>query len=163
MNSRVQSHMDNAASIQAEFLDSLDGMDYCLDWKPEPSAWSPREVIYHLLDTPPGGVHSVISGAISGRIGEYELWSDLTNLNQERAGRDMEQIGADIHEFFGAMAEALHGATEDDLDGKSIMVHQRTRESDEPRTVEELLAGFDRHWRGHLAQVKELRESLGFD
>ena len=42
--------------IQSELLQVLDGMDYCLDWKPAPQDWSAREIIYHLLDTPPCGL-----------------------------------------------------------------------------------------------------------
>ena len=163
MSTRLQDHQDNVQGFLKDLMGSLDGMDYCLDWKPESSAWSVREVVYHLLDTPPGGVHSIISGAISGQFAEYEIWSDLTNLTPERTAADMEAMAADIQAFFNGMEEALHGAAEEDLDGKSVMVHQRTRGIDETRTVEALLVGFQRHWSDHLAQIKELRESLGFD
>jgi hypothetical protein len=162
LTSKKQGHQENAGAIHAELLKLLEGMDYCLDWKLQDSDWSAREVVYHLLDTPPGGTHAVVRGLVSGEITEYEIWSDLTNMTPERSGHDMEQITANIGDFFGNMNEALNSAAEADLDGKSVMVHQRTRESDEERTLEDVLAGFDRHWRAHLSQINELRDALGF-
>ena len=162
MTSRKQGHQDNAGTIHAELLKVLEGMDYCLDWKLQESDWSAREVVYHLLDTPPGGAHAVVRGTVSGEITEYEIWSDLTNMTAERAGHDMDQITDNIGDFFGQMTEAVGAAAEEDLDGKSVLVHQRTWETDEKRTLEDVLAGFDRHWRNHLSQIKELRDALGF-
>ena len=43
-------------------------MDYCLDWKPDASAWCARQVVYHLLNTPPGGLASVVKGVLSGGL-----------------------------------------------------------------------------------------------
>ena len=40
-------------------------------------------------------------------------------------------------------------------------MHQRTRGEDVERTLEEALAGIDRHWRGHTDQLREVREALG--
>lgn len=162
MTSKKQSHQENANAIHAELLQLLEGMDYCLDWKLQESDWSAREVVYHLLDTPPGGAHAVVRGTVSGEITEYEIWSDLTNMTPERAGHDMEQITATIGDFFGKMTEAVGAAAEGDLDGKSVVVHQRTWGTDDERTLEAVLVGFDRHWRNHLSQIKELRDALGF-
>ncbi len=162
MTPRKQAHQENAATVHTELLTLLEGMDYCLDWKLQESDWSAREVVYHLLDTPPGGAHTVIRGIVSGEITEYEIWSDLTNMTPERSGHDMEQITANIGDFFGNINEVLNAAAEADLDGKSVMAHQRTRGSDEERTLEDVLAGFERHWQAHLSQIKELRDALGF-
>ena len=61
--------LEDAHSIRAELDWLLAGMEYCLDWKPDQGAWSAREVVYHIVDTPEGGIHtshihphSVISG-----------------------------------------------------------------------------------------------------
>ena len=77
----------------------------------------------------------MVLGTVSGGITEYEIWSNLTNMTPERAGHDMEQITANIGDFFGKMAEAVGAAAEGDLDGKSVVVHQRTRGTDEERTL----------------------------
>ena len=65
-------------------------------------------------------------------------------------------------DYFEALAESLAPAAEADLADTSVMVHQRNRLWDEPRTaqwlVERLFAG---HWREHLAQLRELRDTLG--
>ena len=86
MTTGKQAYLASAQSIKAELLANLDGMDYCLDWKEEPEEWSAREVVYHVLETPPGGVHSLVKGILSGEVTEYDLWSDMTNMNPERAG-----------------------------------------------------------------------------
>ena len=96
----IQSQRENVDSLRAALLELLDGMNYCLDWKPDDSQWSAREIVYHLLDTPPGGMASVVGGIVSGDISEYEIWSDRTNVTEARATLDMDEIQGDIAAFF---------------------------------------------------------------
>ena len=158
----IKDQHENLDSLRDGLLELLDGMNYCLDWKPDDSAWSPREIVYHLLDTPPGGMAAVVTGIVSGEISEYEIWSDRTNVTGARSTLDMEEIQADINGFFAVFADGLRSASDLDLQGRRVLMHQRTREQDEERTLEAALGGFDRHWRAHLEQLGELREALGF-
>ena len=103
----IQSQQENVDSLRSSLLELLDGMNYCLDWKPDESAWSAREIVYHLLDTPPGGAPPVVQGIVSGEISEYEIWSDRTNITEARATLDMEEVEADISAFFAKFHEAL--------------------------------------------------------
>ena len=154
--------MQTVRTIRAELLELLDGMDYCLDWKPDPDAWSVREVVYHLLDTPPGGIHTVLRQVLASEISEFDLRSDLTNMTEDRLSYDMDRVAEDIDRLFQGMEAALDVSGEGDLSSRSVMVHQLNRGWDEPRTLQQLLDGlFARHWREHLAQVRELREALG--
>ena len=163
MTSLRDRHLETARSIGAELLGLLEGMDYCLDWKPEPSVWCVREVVYHLLDTPPGGIHSVVRGILSGELLEYDIWADRTNMTKERQSKDMTQLQEDIDALFQGLEQALVMASDDDLSGKPVMAHLRSREINEPRTVDMLLErGLDGHWREHLNQIVELRALLGF-
>lgn len=162
MTGRKDEHLENVRGIQGELLGLLEGMDYCLDWKPDSASWSARQVVYHLLDTPPGGFHQVLWGVLTGELDEFELWSDLDNITPERTGYDLDQILEDLRGFFERMEQALALAAEEDLEQKSVLVHQRNRGWDEPKSAQNLLEGlFARHWREHLAQVLELREGLG--
>ena len=155
-------HLQNARGIREELLRLIEGMDYCLDWKPDQETWSVREVLNHLLDTPPGGMSRVIEGIMSGELSEFDLWSDVSEMTPERLGRDIEFVRQEIAEFFRRMEASLGAAREEDFTGKSVMVHQRNRGWDEQRTAENLLLGlFARHWREHLDQVRELRDTLG--
>ena len=52
-----QAHIESVRNIQSELLAVLEGMDYCLDWKPDSEDWSARELVYHVLDTPPCSAH----------------------------------------------------------------------------------------------------------
>ncbi len=158
----IQSQRENVDSLRSALLQLLDGMNYCLDWKPDESDWSAREIVYHLLDTPPGGVPSVVQGIVSGEISEYEIWSDRTNITDARATLDMEEVEADISAFFAKFNEALQSAGDEDLQERRVVMHQRTRGEELERTLEMVLGGFDRHWRAHLEQLGELRAALGF-
>ena len=158
----IQSQRENVDSLRAALLELLDGMNYCLDWKPDESDWSAREIVYHLLDTPSGGTASLVQSILSGEISEYEIWSDRTNVTEARATLDMEQVESDISAFFAEFGEALQPADDTDLQGRRVIMHQRTRGQDEERTLEELLTGWSRHWRAHLEQLAELRGALGF-
>ena len=158
----IREQRENVDSLQAVLLEQLDGMDYCLDWKPNDSDWSAREIVYHLLDTPPGGTPSVVRGIVAGEITEYEIWSDRTNVDEARLVREIDGIHEDIASYFAAFADALSGAADADLQGRVVLMHQRTRNEELERTLEGVLAGFDRHWRAHLEQLGELRAALGF-
>ena len=157
----LQIQRENLNSLQSALLELLAGMNYCLDWKPDESAWSAREIVYHLLDTPPGGMAAIVQGIISGEIAEYEIWSDQSNVTPTRTTLDLAEIETDIAAFFNTFTAALAPATDADLTGRHVIMHQRTRAQDEERTLATALAGFNRHWQAHLTQLTELRAALG--
>ena len=157
----IHRQRENIESLRASLVESLNGMNYCLDWKPDDSGWSAREIVYHLLDTPPGGNAELVRKIVSGEIAEYEIWSDRTNITEARSNLDMEEIESDISAFFKLFDAALAAASDSDLQGRRVVMHQRTRGEDVERTLEEALAGVDRHGRGHMEQLRELREALG--
>lgn len=157
----IDNERNNLSALRDDLLAQLAGMDYCLDWKPDADDWSAREIVYHLLDTPPGGMGQIVDGIVSGAIAEYEIWSDRTNVTDERTTRELGEIESDIGALFDAFSAALAPANDADLQGRRVLMHQRTRDEDVGRTLEEALAGFGRHWRAHLEQLGELRSGLG--
>ncbi len=162
MTQQKAGHLQNILDIKAELFRLTDGMDYCLDWKPDSDSWSVREVIYHLVDTPIGGIHRLIDGIMSGNLGEFDLEPDLLNVTPDRLTSDIDQLRQEIAHILGVLEETVSSATEDDFAGKSILAHLKAHGRDEARTVESLLQGlFARHWRAHLEQIASLRESLG--
>ena len=161
MATRKQAHIESVRNIKSELLAALAGMDYCLDWKQEPEEWSARELVYHVLDTPPGGAHRLVKGIISGETSEYELWSDLTNMTPERAAYDLDQVNADIETFFQSLEDSLSGISDADLETKKVLMHQRTSKVDEERTIDAILERtLNVHIKEHLAQLQELRDAL---
>ena len=156
-----QEQLESIRSIKSDLLAALSGMDYCLDWKQDPSEWSARELVYHVLDTPSGGAHGLVKGIITGEIKEYEIWSDRTNMTPERAEYDLDQVNADIESFFQSLDDSISGVSDEDLDAKKVMMHQRTRNVDEERTLNAILdRTLNGHMRDHLAQLQVLRETL---
>ena len=162
LDSQMAAILESIQDAKQRLLHLLEGMDYCLDWKPDPSAWSARQVVYHLLDTPPGGLVSVVTGMISGDLTEYDLWADLDNMTPARQGYDLERVLQDINGFFSDMKQTLAASDGQDLALMRAVVHNKTRGTDDERTALEILErGFGSHWAGHLVQLQELRESLG--
>ena len=156
-----QAQLDSVATIKSEFLALLMGMDYCLDWKQDETEWSARELVYHVLDTPPGGAQNLVKGIISGEVQEYEIWSDLTNITPERSAYDLDRVNEDIETFFNSLSKSVSGLADCDLEEKKVLVHQRTREVDEERTLNAILdRTLNGHIRDHLTQLQALREAL---
>ena len=156
-----QAHIDSVQSIKKDLLAVLEGMDYCMDWKQDDSEWSARELIYHVIDTPPGGVNKLVRGIHSGEVTEYDLWSDLTNLTPERLAYDLEQVTADIEAFIESLDGILSAMSEEDLHEKKVMMHQKTRNVDEERSINAILERtLNGHIREHLVQLQALREAL---
>ena len=136
-------------------------MAYCLDWKQDESEWSARELVYHMLDSPPGGAQNLVKGIISGDVQEYEIWSDLTNITPERAAFDIGQVNADITTFFGSLSNSISGLTDGDLEQKKATMYQRTRGSEEERTLNAILERtLNGHIKEHLVQLRTIREAL---
>ena len=162
MASQKSIYLEDIRSIKAELLQLLDGMDYCLDWKPDPGSWSAREVIYHLVDTPAGGLHSLIQGILSGQLTEFDLMPDQSDITPDRLVQELPQVEQDVLTVLEGLESAVSGASEAELGEKTITVHLLARETIEQRTAQNLLQGlFARHWRVHLSQIRELREGLG--
>ena len=103
----------------------------------------------------------MVNGIISGDVREYEIWSDLTNITPERAGYDIGQVNADIVAFFGCLVNSISSLTDADLEEKKVMMHQRTREIEEERTLNTILERtLNGHIRDHLTQLRAIREAL---
>ena len=161
MTSQKQVHLSSIRAIREELLQLLDGMDYCLDWKPDGDSWSVREVLYHLVDTPDGGMDNLIAGILSGEKDQFDLEPDLNNMSGDRLSVDMAQARRDVGAILDNLERTVETATDSDF-GKSILAHLLARGRDEQRTAQQLLEGlFARHWREHLGQIRELREALG--
>ena len=162
MKTLRDAQLAKARSIEAELLGLVEGMDYCLDWKPDPDSWSVREVVYHLLDTPAGGVHAILQGILSGELSEFEVWADRTNMTPGRQAYDIDAVLQDISVLFRGLESALKSASDEDLTGKTALAYLRSYDREDQRTGQALLDGLlARHWGEHLGQIRELRETLG--
>lgn len=137
-------------------------MDYCLDWKPDAGSWSAREIVYHLVDTPPGGLHSLISGILSGRNREFDLIPGRAHLNPERQTLDIDQVRRDILRELDGLEAAVAVANDGELSTLTVLAHLKGREIDGERTPQALLNElFAEHWHRHSVQLRELRANLG--
>ena len=161
MDTGKKAHLDSIRRIKTEFISILKGMDYCLDWKLDESEWSVRKLVYHVLDTPQGGAQNLVKGIISGDVQEYDIWSDLTNISPERTTYDIDKINSDIEAFFDSLSSSISVLSDEDLDDKKVVMHQKTRNVDEPRTLDTILdRTLNGHINDHLVQLRLIREAL---
>ena len=164
MTTQRDSILQEIQSIRSELGRLLEGIDYCLDWKPNDEEFSAREIVYHMVDTPSGGIHTAVQGVLSGSVQELPIASGLTNMTDERQGNDLDKVREDLETVLSGLEKALASTTDAELDGKRVPLHSITRSTTTERSVEDLVSGiFVRHWREHLGQLAALREALGLE
>ncbi len=163
MSGEKEQYLEQVGALKDELSEMLDGMDYCLDWKDSEEEWSIREVVCHLLDTPPGGMGSVLKKVLEGNREEIVIHSSMTNLTTERKSSDLSDLRQDLRELLEQVEASLSAASDADLQTSTAPVHLVRADVHEERTagslVERALLG---HWREHLGQINEIRQALGF-
>ena len=164
MTTQRDAVLQEIQSIRSELGRLLEGMDYCLDWKPNDEEFSAREIVYHIVDTPSGGIHTAVQGVLSGSVQELPIASSLTNMTEERQENDLDKVREDLETVLAGLEKALASTTDAELDSKRVPLHSITRSMTTERSVEDLVSGiFVRHWREHLGQLAALQEALGLE
>ena len=162
MTTKRDSFLNEIQEIRGELGRLLDGMDYCFDWKPSEDAWSARELLYHIVDTPSGGVHAAVQGVLEGRIKELPVTASLSNITPERQTREFTAAKEDLEAVLSGAETSVAAASDSVLTETKFTLDSKTSSRSREMTVEELIAGlFIRHWREHLVQLAALREELG--
>ena len=151
--------------IREELTTLLDGMDYCLDWKDgagsDADPWCAREVLYHLVDTPEGGIGSVIAGVLSGSLAEVTILPDISNITPERLAADIGDALAGPLAILQTAEDAIANAVDGDFEERTALAHLPHRGIHEQRTAQSFIDGLERHWGEHLNQIRAIREALG--
>ena len=154
---------DNLATVRRirdELTCLLEGMDYCLDWK-DGDNWCAREVLYHLVDTPEGGIGSVIAGVLNGTREEVTILPDANNMTPERTATDIDEAVAGPLSILQTAEDAIAAASDADFVQKTAMAHLPHRDIHETRAAQAFIDGLERHWGEHLNQLRTIRETLG--
>ena len=146
--------------IREELRSLLEGMDYCLDWK-DGDNWCAREVLYHLVDTPEGGIGSVIAGVLNGTLDEVTILPDANNMTPERTATDIDESLAGPIVILQTAEDAIASADDGDFEARTAMAHLPHRGIHEQRTAQSFIDGLERHWGEHLNQIRAIREALG--
>ncbi len=155
-------HLEHIRGVREQYLALLDGMDYCLDWKPGPEDWSAREVVYHLVDTPLGGIDALVAGLLDGSIREFDVTPDENHMDPQRLEHDLERLRNDLVRALDGLEQAVATADDDAIINTTATAHLTARGEDQERTPQMLLEGlFLRHWTEHSGQLRDLRASLG--
>ena len=159
MSTRAE-NLATVRRIREELTGLLDGMDYCLDWK-DGDNWCAREALYHLVDTPEGGIGSVIAGVLDGSLTEVTILPDVSNMTPERMNADIADALAGPLSILQTAEDAIANAADADFQSRTAMAHLPHREIHEIRPAQSFIDGLERHWGEHLNQLREIREALG--
>ena len=146
--------------VREELTTLLDGMDYCLDWK-DGDGWCAREVLYHLVDTPEGGIGSVIAGVLDGSRDEVTILPDANNMTPERMAADIGDTLAGPLSILQTAEDAIANAADADFEERTALAHLPHRSIHETRPAQSFIDGLERHWGEHLGQLRAIREALG--
>lgn len=164
MTTQRDAFLQDVQDIRSELSRLLDSMDYCFDWKTEDEEWSAREVVYHIVDTPSGGIHVALQHILDGSTRELQIASSMTNLNPERLGKDVGQVREDVEAVLTGLERTLGSTTDAQLQGANVALHFTTRSTTEESNAQDLISRMlIRHWRVHLSQIAGIREMLGLD
>ena len=140
-------------------------MDYCLDWKDgtgsEADPWCAREVLYHLVDTPEGGIGSVIAGVLAGTLPEITILPDINNMTPERLATDIAEAIAGPLAILQTAEDAIANATMVTSRDAPLWPTCLTADIHEQRNAQSFIDGLERHWGEHLNQIRAIREALG--
>ena len=159
MSTRAE-NLATVRRIREELTGLLDGMDYCLDWK-DGDNWCAREALYHLVDTPEGGIGSVIAGVLDGSLTEVTILPDVSNMTPERMNADITDALAVPLSILQTAEDAIANAADADFQSRTALAHLPHRDVHEIRTAQSFIDGLARHWGEHLNQLREIREALG--
>ena len=164
MTTLKESISRSAKGLEAALAAEMEGMDYCLDWKPNSQEWSAREILWHVLEDPEGGIPRAIRGILDGSLPELTIIADETHMTPIREAMDLETIRSYVKDFFDDLWEVLKNASNTDLTSKKTSCWFPSINYREERTPQNLLEGlFLRHWNEHVKQLASIRQSLEMD
>jgi hypothetical protein len=136
-------------------------MDEFIDRTTDTEDWSIRDIIYHLSDTPSGGLGLLFQGMVNGNINEFDLIPDLTNVTEIRKSNTLDEARLELLGVLYDIEQVVSLATSDLYENTTVTAHIILRKTDETRTLEALLRGlFARHWLSHLDQIEILRNAF---
>ena len=99
---------------------------------------------------------------ISNSVLEFDLTPDLTNVTSDREKTTLEDGISDLTTILDQIESVVSDATPEILEDTTIICHHLSRQTDEVRSLENLLRGlFARHWIAHLEQLELLKCELG--
>ena len=164
MTTKRDSFVQEIQSIRSELHRLLAGMDYCLDWKPDAEEWCAREIAFHLVDTPEGGMHSSIRQTLDSSSTELALHSSRTNMTPERQQKDLSAIQEELDAVLSGMEAVLDSTNDAEMAEKTVLAHSMRANAVVPWPAEDLIERvLINHWREHLGQLGELRDALGVE
>ena len=164
MTTQRDSFLAEIKIVRGRHAELLDGMDYCLDWKPDENEWCAREVVYHLVDTPVGGLHMAVRAALKGSTQPIDVRSHATNMAEERQALEIDKIQEDLEAVLAGLESALDSVSDAELSERTVLLNLIIRSETEEWSAQRMLDGlFLQHWREHLDQIAALREALGLD
>ena len=161
MTGLIESILNRATQLERDLEESLEGMDCYLDMKMNLKEWSVREVLWHILEDPEGGIPKAVESIVDGMLPELTIVADETHLTLQRQSMDLPEIRQEIHEYFRRLEDVLSRVTDGQISQITTSCWFPIRNYREDRTSEALLEGlFLKHWSDHVKQLRELQSTF---
>ena len=158
MTSLTESILNRASLLERDLGKSIEGMDCHIDNKVYVGEWSVREVLWHILEDPEGGLPKAVELIIDGTLPELTIVADETHLTPERESMDLSEIRQEIREYFRRLEAVLSEASDGQISRITTSCWFPLKNYREDRTSEALLEGlFLRHWSDHVKQLRALQ------
>jgi hypothetical protein len=128
-----------------------------VDSCPDETSWSIRQHIYHLLDTPTGGIHSIMTTVKTNPKELLVIIPDLDNITEADQKKTSLEIQTDLINYSKLFHSCLSLYSEEDLDQIIIQTSLPKRGIIEGRTPRSLLDRlFVSHWSEHISDLLKL-------
>jgi hypothetical protein len=158
MTGLTASILRRASRLEWDLGKSIEGMDCHIDNKLDIKNWSVREVLWHILEDPEGGMPKAVKSIINGTLPELTIVADETHLTSERQAMKLPAIRQEIRGYFRSLEEILSGVTDVQISRITTSCWFPVRNYREDRTSQALLEGlFLRHWNEHVKQLESLQ------
>ena len=150
--STTESICEAVREAHAALRQALDGMDYCLDWRPQPGEWSAREIVSHLLRHG-HALNQAVRQALHGDTPTWEPPRGQPLLTPERREQEMAELLAEVDQSSIEALALLSSNVE-----RQVLPEDS---SCQPRLSGLVAAEYREHWPEHVRQLSQIRYSLG--
>jgi len=145
------------------FLHELRDLQYSLDWKRDfndPAAWSPRDIITHLMGTLEVNTYRTLQAIITDESPTARLEGDNPYRSQETRAMALPQLLDRLETVYDRLTELIASVSDQQL-GRTVRILRQDGTTRELTFLEVAHRPFATHWPDHTRQLYSIRQELG--
>lgn len=146
------------------FLHELRDLQYSLDWKRDfndATAWSPRDIITHLMGTLERNTYRALQAIIADDVPPVPFEGGNPYRSPETRAMTLAQLLDRLETLEERLEELVSSVSDEQLARKARMVRPDGTFVREISFLETAHRAFTAHWPEHTKQLYAIREELG--